>query len=82
MATGIDHLVIAVHDLDTTTRHYTDAGSIVTEGSERKSGASKNVLVAISTHCCWNTSSEHWCQIRTIMHTWTVDMEQLLHQTA
>lgn len=45
MPVGFDHIVIAVHDLDTATRDYTAAGFTVTPGGEHKGGASANVLV-------------------------------------
>ncbi|MGB3328969.1 MAG: VOC family protein [Thermomicrobiales bacterium] len=45
MPTGIDHIVIAVDDLDTATRDFTAAGFTVTPGGEHKGGASANVLV-------------------------------------
>ncbi|MGC4104745.1 MAG: VOC family protein [Thermomicrobiales bacterium] len=45
MPVGFDHIVIAVDDLDTTTRDYTAAGFTVTPGGEHKGGASANVLV-------------------------------------
>jgi catechol 2,3-dioxygenase-like lactoylglutathione lyase family enzyme len=46
MPIGIDHIVIAVDDLATTTRDYTKAGFTVVEGGQHHSGASANVLVA------------------------------------
>ncbi len=45
MATGIDHIVITVDNLDQTTADYTAAGFTVTDGGEHKGGASANVLV-------------------------------------
>jgi catechol 2,3-dioxygenase-like lactoylglutathione lyase family enzyme len=48
MPTGIDHIVIAVSDLDTTIADYTTAGFTVTPGGEHKGGASHNALVAFS----------------------------------
>ena len=44
MPIGIDHIVIAVNDLDRTTAGYSAAGFTVTPGGEHKGGASANVL--------------------------------------
>ena len=46
MPIGIDHVVIAVNDLDATTRDFEGAGFTVVPGGEHKSGKSSNVLVA------------------------------------
>lgn len=46
MPIGIDHVVIAVNDLDAATRNFQDAGFTVVPGGEHHSGASANVLVA------------------------------------
>jgi len=45
MPTGIDHIVIAVNDLEQTIADYTAAGFTVTPGGEHKGGASRNALV-------------------------------------
>ncbi len=45
MPVGIDHIVIAVNNLDDTIADYTAAGFTVTPGGEHKGGASANVLV-------------------------------------
>jgi catechol 2,3-dioxygenase-like lactoylglutathione lyase family enzyme len=45
MPTGIDHIVIAVDDLEQTIADYTAAGFTVTPGGEHKGGASRNALV-------------------------------------
>jgi hypothetical protein len=45
MPIGIDHIVIAVNDLDQTIADYTAAGFTVTPGGEHKGGASHNALV-------------------------------------
>jgi len=45
MPIGIDHIVIAVNNLDDTIADYTAAGFTVTPGGEHKGGASANVLV-------------------------------------
>ena len=46
MPIGIDHIVIAVRDLDETSRDYTEAGFTVVPGGEHHSGTSHNALVA------------------------------------
>ncbi len=46
MATGIDHVVIAVRDLDQATRDFTAAGFTVTPGGEHVNGVTHNVLIA------------------------------------
>jgi catechol 2,3-dioxygenase-like lactoylglutathione lyase family enzyme len=48
MATGIDHVVIAVRDLDQTIADYTTAGFTVTPGGEHANGETHNALVAFS----------------------------------
>ena len=48
MATGIDHVVIAVNDLDAAIRDYTAAGFTVTPGGEHANGETHNALVAFS----------------------------------
>ena len=48
MATGIDHVVIAVNDLDSAIRDYTAAGFTVTPGGEHANGETHNALVAFS----------------------------------
>jgi hypothetical protein len=48
MATGIDHIVIAVRDLDQTIADYTAAGFTVTPGGEHTNGETHNALVAFS----------------------------------
>jgi len=45
MPIGIDHIVIAVNDLDQIIADYTAAGFTVTPGGEHKGGASHNALV-------------------------------------
>jgi catechol 2,3-dioxygenase-like lactoylglutathione lyase family enzyme len=46
MPIGIDHIVIAVRDLDETSRDYTSAGFTVVPGGEHHNGTSHNALVA------------------------------------
>ncbi|MEJ7839242.1 MAG: VOC family protein [Thermomicrobiales bacterium] len=46
MPSGIDHIVIAVNDLDTTSRDFAAAGFTVVPGGEHHSGKSANLLVA------------------------------------
>lgn len=46
MATGIDHIVIAVNDLEQTVQDYTAAGFTVTPGGEHTNGVTHNALVA------------------------------------
>jgi hypothetical protein len=46
MATGIDHVVIAVRDLDQAIADYTAAGFTVTPGGEHVNGQTHNALVA------------------------------------
>jgi catechol 2,3-dioxygenase-like lactoylglutathione lyase family enzyme len=48
MATGIDHVVIAVNDLDQATADFTAAGFTVTPGGEHANGETHNALVAFS----------------------------------
>lgn len=48
MATGIDHIVIAVNDLDQTIADYTAAGFTVTPGGVHTGGATHNALVAFA----------------------------------
>ena len=48
MATGIDHIVIAVRDLDQTIADFTAAGFTVTPGGEHTNGETHNALVAFS----------------------------------
>jgi hypothetical protein len=48
MATGIDHIVIAVRDLNQTVADYTAAGFTVTPGGEHTNGETHNALVAFS----------------------------------
>ena len=45
MPTGIDHIVIAVNDLDQTVKDYEKAGFTVTPGGEHHHGISHNALV-------------------------------------
>jgi catechol 2,3-dioxygenase-like lactoylglutathione lyase family enzyme len=44
--TGIDHIVIAVNDLDAASRDYTEAGFTVVPGGKHKTGLSHNALIA------------------------------------
>ena len=46
MATGIDHVVIAVRDLDQATSDFTAAGFTVTPGGEHVNGVTHNALIA------------------------------------
>lgn len=48
MATGIDHVVIAVNDLDQAIRNYTAAGFTVTPGGEHANGETHNALIAFT----------------------------------
>ncbi|MDQ3657833.1 MAG: VOC family protein [Chloroflexota bacterium] len=48
MATGIDHIVIAVRDLDQAVADYTAAGFTVTPGGEHTNGETHNALVAFA----------------------------------
>lgn len=48
MATGIDHIVIAVRDLEEAVTDYTAAGFTVTPGGEHTSGETHNALIAFS----------------------------------
>lgn len=48
MATGIDHIVIAVNDLDTAIANYTEAGFTVTPGGVHTGGLTHNALVAFA----------------------------------
>jgi hypothetical protein len=48
MATGIDHIVIVVDDLDTASRDYTTAGFTVIPGGEHTNGKSHNALIAFA----------------------------------
>jgi len=48
MATGIDHVVIAVHDLDQAIADYTAAGFTVIPGGDHASGETHNALVAFT----------------------------------
>jgi hypothetical protein len=45
MVQSIDHIVIAVRDLDETSRDYQDAGFTVTPGGEHADGATHNSLI-------------------------------------
>lgn len=48
MATGIDHVVIAVSDLDQTQADFTAAGFTVVPGGEHTNGETHNMLVAFA----------------------------------
>lgn len=48
MPTEIDHIVIAVRDLEQTSQDYARAGFTVVAGGEHKGGATHNALVAFS----------------------------------
>ncbi len=48
MATGIDHIVIAVRDLDQAVADYTAAGFTVTPGGEHTNGETHNALIAFA----------------------------------
>lgn len=48
MATGIDHIVIAVNDLDQAVADYTAAGFTVTPGGQHANGETHNALIAFS----------------------------------
>ncbi len=48
MATGIDHIVIAVRDLDAAVADYTAAGFTVTPGGEHTNGETHNALIAFA----------------------------------
>lgn len=48
MAIGIDHIVIAVHDLDQAVADYTAAGFTVTPGGEHTNGETRNALIAFA----------------------------------
>ncbi len=48
MATGIDHIVIAVKDLDAAVADYTAAGFTVTPGGEHTNGETHNALIAFA----------------------------------
>lgn len=48
MATGIDHVVIAVNDLDQAIADFTEAGFTVTPGGEHANGETHNALIAFS----------------------------------
>ncbi len=48
MATGIDHVVIAVNDLDQATADFTAAGFTVTPGGEHANGETHNALIAFA----------------------------------
>jgi catechol 2,3-dioxygenase-like lactoylglutathione lyase family enzyme len=48
MATGIDHVVIAVNDLEQATADFTAAGFTVTPGGEHANGETHNALIAFS----------------------------------
>ncbi len=48
MAIGIDHIVIAVNDLDQAVTDYTAAGFTVTPGGEHASGGTHNALIAFA----------------------------------
>lgn len=48
MATGIDHIVIAVRDLAQATEDYQRAGFTVTPGGEHKGGVTHNALVTFA----------------------------------
>lgn len=48
MATGIDHIVIAVRDLDQAAADYTAAGFTVTPGGEHTNGDTHNALIAFA----------------------------------
>lgn len=48
MATGIDHIVIAVNDLDQAVADYTAAGFTVTPGGQHANGETHNALIAFA----------------------------------
>ncbi len=48
MATGIDHVVIAVNELDRAVADYTSAGFTVTPGGEHTNGITRNALIAFT----------------------------------
>lgn len=48
MATGIDHVVIAVNDLEQAIADYTEAGFTVTPGGEHTNGVTHNALIAFT----------------------------------
>lgn len=48
MATGIDHIVIAVQDLERAVNDYEGAGFTVTPGGEHSNGVTHNALVAFA----------------------------------
>ncbi|MEJ7901966.1 MAG: VOC family protein, partial [Thermomicrobiales bacterium] len=48
MATGIDHIVIAVNDLDQAVADYTAAGFTVTPGGQHANGETHNALIAFT----------------------------------
>lgn len=48
MATGIDHIVIAVQDLEAAVADYTAAGFTVTPGGEHTNGETHNALIAFA----------------------------------
>lgn len=48
MATGIDHVVIAVNDLDQAVADYAAAGFTVTPGGEHAGGGTHNALIAFA----------------------------------
>ncbi|CAN5841629.1 VOC family protein [soil metagenome] len=48
MATGIDHVVIAVNDLDQAIADYTSAGFTVSPGGEHTNAVTKNALIAFA----------------------------------
>jgi catechol 2,3-dioxygenase-like lactoylglutathione lyase family enzyme len=47
MPTGIDHIVIAVRDLDAASRDFAEAGFTVVPGGKHKTGLSHNALIAM-----------------------------------